>query len=155
MTMTALSDKGPLDGVKPEFAKLDHPVWKEIWPEFTPKEFEAPEKMDVHFLRLLYKARKLAGVPFRIIDTLRDDPRSAHGEVPGIAADLQVLNSYERSRVTRSAYAVGFIRVGVYQGSDGEYKGRRKRDGGGVHLDASRTKPQDHLWTMKIRKTTH
>lgn len=151
----ALLNVGPLDGLKREFATLDHPIWIEISKHFGSDEFEKPEKMDVNFLRVMFKARKLAGVPFRIINTLRDDSRSAHGEVPGIAVDLQVLNSYERSRVVRSAYAVGFIRVGVYMGTDGKYKGLRKRDGGGVHLDASSVKPQDHLWTMKIRKATN
>lgn len=146
----ALSDKGPLDDIVPTFATLDHEVWDEIAPEFLPSEFEDPEKMDVSFLRLFHKARMEAGVPFRIIDTLRDDSRSAHGEVPGIAADLQVLNSRERSRIVRAAYGVGFIRVGVYRGSHGFYKGMKKKDGGGVHLDASRNKSSDHMWTMRL-----
>ena len=152
-----LSDKGPLNNLIPTFAKLNHPVWDEIAPRgggpgFLPTEFEQPEKMDVHFLRLLYKARIIAKVPFRVLDSVRKDPFSAHGEEPCCAVDLQVLTSYERSRVVRAAYFVGFVRVGIYPGSDGEYKGKTKRDGGGVHLDASRTKPQDHLWTLKIRK---
>lgn len=156
-TVTMLSDKSPLSHLVPSFAKLDHPVWNEIAPRdgmpgFLPSEFEAPEKMDVHFLRLLYKARIIAKVPFRVIDSVRGDLSSAHGEEPCCAVDLQVLTSYERSRVVRAAYFVGFVRVGVYPGSDGEYKGKTKRDGGGVHLDASRTFPQDRMWTMKIRK---
>ena len=146
----ALSDVGPLDDVVPTPAALDHEVWDEISPQFKPGEFEAPEKMDVGFLRLLHKARILAGVPFRILDTLRDDSRSAHGEVPGIAVDLQVLNSRERSRIVRAAYEVGFIRVGVYEGSHGTYKGMTKKDGGGVHIDASRHKSSDHMWTMRL-----
>jgi hypothetical protein len=145
-----LSDVGPLDHLEPEYATLDHPVWEEISEFFSPSEFEAPEKMDAGFLRLLFVARSEAGVPFRIIDTLRDDSRSAHGDEPGIAADLQVLNSRERSRVIRAGFAVGFIRVGCYEGSHGTYKGMVKKDGGGVHLDASRTKSSDHMWTMRL-----
>lgn len=146
----SLSEVGPLDGIEPEFATLDHPVWNEIAPEFLPHEFEDPERMDVGFLRLLYQARIEADCPFRVLDTLRDDSRSAHGEVPGVAVDLQVINSRERSRVVRGSYAVGFIRVGVYEGSHGIYKGMRKKDGGGVHIDASRTKSSDHMWTMRL-----
>jgi len=146
----SLSEVGPLDLVEPEFATLDHPVWGRIAPEFLPGEFEDPEKMDVGFLMLLHAARLEAEVPFRVLDTLRDDSRSAHGEVPGIAVDLQVLNSRERSRVIRGAYAVGFIRVGCYKGTHGIYKGMVKKDGGGVHLDASRTKSSDHMWTMRL-----
>ncbi len=146
----ALSDVGPLEEVEPEFATLDHPVWEDISEFFLPSEFEAPEKMDVGFLYLLHTARDEAGVPFRILDTLRDDSRSAHGEEPGIAVDLQVLNSRERSRVIRGGFAAGFVRVGCYEGSSGTYKGKVKKDGGGVHLDASRTKSQDHMWTMRL-----
>lgn len=148
-----LSDKNPLDGIAPEFATAGHSVWYEIEPKgavpgFLPKEFEEPEKMEVGFLRLLYKARIIAKVPFLVIDTIRGDPRSAHGEIPCACADLQVMNSFERSRVVRSLYAVGFIRIGVYPGTDG----LGKKDGGGIHVDASRIKPQDRLWTQKIAK---
>lgn len=148
-----LDDRGPLEGVVPEYANLGHSVWDEIAPKgdqpgFLPKEFEDPAKMEVGFLRLLHKARLIAKVPFRIIDTIRGDPKSAHGEVPCACADLQVMNSFERSRVVRSLYTVGFVRVGVYPGTDGP----NKKDGGGIHVDASRTKPQDRLWTQKISK---
>ncbi len=145
-----LLSEGPLDNIEPEFAKLGHPVWDCIYPEFKPDEFEDPENMDVGFLTLLHKARIIAGVPFRVLDTLRDDSRSAHGEIPGIAVDLQVINSRERSRIVRSGYAIGFTRIGVYPGSTGLYKGLQKKDGGGVHLDASRKKSSDHLWTMRL-----
>lgn len=133
-----------------EFAKLDHPVWDEIYPEFKPKEFEDPEKMEVGFLRKLHKARKIAGVPFRIIDTLRNDSRSAHGEEPGIAVDLQCLNSRERYRIVKAGLEVGFERIGIYEGSNGIYKGKRKKDGGGVHLDDSKSKSRGHIWTMRL-----
>lgn len=145
-----LTNTGPLSEVEPEFAKKDHPIWSIIYPQFKPDEFEDPYRMDVGFLYIFHKARMVAGVPFRILDTLRDDTRSAHGEIPGIAADLQVLNSRERSRIVRAAYYVGFIRVGVYEGSHGIYKGMKKKDGGGVHLDASRKKSSDHMWTMRL-----
>ena len=141
---------GPLHDVIPTLATLDHPIWEEIYPEFESREFEDPEKMDVGFLRLLYEARIEADVPFRILDTLRDDSRSAHGEEPGIAADLQCLNSRERFKIVGAAYKVGFERVGIYRGTDGHYKGKPKKDGGGVHLDASRHKSSEHMWTKRL-----
>jgi len=133
-----------------EFAKFDHPVWDEIYPELQPYEFEDAEKMEVGFLRRLHKARKIAGVPFRILDTLRNDSRSAHGEVPGIAVDLQCLNSQERFKIVKAGLEVGFERIGVYEGSNGIYKGKRKKDGGGVHLDMSESKSQGHIWTKRL-----
>jgi hypothetical protein len=144
-----LLDQSPLIAVPAVLAVVDHQVWEEIHPLFQQEEFEEPGKMDVEFLRLLHKARKWAGVPFRILDTIRGDPRSAHGEVPCCAADLQVLNSLERSRVVRSLYHVGFTRVGVYEGSFGVFRGMTKKDGGGVHVDGSRSKPPDRMWTRR------
>lgn len=141
---------GPLQDVVPSFATLDHEVWEAIYPELQPHEFEDPEKMDVGFLRLLYRARIEAGVPFRILDTLRDDSRSAHGEEPGIAVDLQCLNSKERFKIVGAGLKVGFERIGIYRGTDGVYKGQPKKDGGGVHLDASRHKSSKHMWTKRL-----
>ncbi len=133
-----------------ESAKLDHPVWDEIFPEFKPDEFEDPEKMGVEFLRRLHKARKLAGVPFRVLDTLRDDSRSAHGDVPGIAVDLQCLNSRERFIIFKAALDVGFERIGIYRGTNGMFRGKKKKDGGGVHLDMSESKSSEHMWTKRL-----
>ena len=45
--------QSPLAKVTPVLAKKDHPVWVEILPYFTPKEFNRPYDMDVEFLRLL------------------------------------------------------------------------------------------------------
>lgn len=152
-----LRDDGPLDDVPAEYATLDHPVWAEIAPRpgkggFLPSEFESPELMDVGFLRLLYAARQWAGVPFRILDTVRGDPRSAHGELPCAAVDLQLLTSYERGRINRACITVGFVRIGIYPGTDGSYLGKRKKDGGGFHVDGSRSKPAA-CWTRGIQRT--
>lgn len=146
-----LSSASPLEDVPIEFATLDHPVWAAIDPLFTPAEFEDPEKMDVGFLRLLHEARVLAGVPFRILDTIRGDARSAHGELPCAAVDLQLLNAYERGRVVRAVVTVGFVRFGVYPGTDGTYRGKKKKDGGGFHVDGSRSKPAA-CWTRGIQR---
>lgn len=146
-----ISDRSPLEDVPLEFATLDHPIWDAIAPLFTPAEFEDAEKMDVGFLRLLHQARVEAGVPFRILDTLRGDPKSAHGELPCAAADLQLLNSFERGRVIRGVVLAGFVRFGVYPGTDGTYRGMKKKDGGGFHVDGSRTKPAA-CWTRGIQR---
>ncbi len=151
-----LSDTGPLADVTPQLAMLDHRVWDDIRPRgerggFLSVEFEDPEKMEVGFLYKLYDARQLAGVPFRIIDSVRDDPRSAHGEVPCSAVDLQLLSSWERQRINRACVIVGFVRHGIYPGTDGEYKGQTKRDGGGYHVDASRFRSAA-CWTRGLRK---
>lgn len=148
--MTLLNE-GPLAATQPEYANLSHPVWGEIFPEFKPHEFEEPAKMDIHFLRKLHEARLLADVPFRILDSVRGDPRSAHGELPCTAVDLQLLNAYERMRVMRALILVGFTRIGVYPGTSGMYKGMKKKDGGGLHVDGSRSKPSA-FWTMKLPK---
>lgn len=148
-----LTDLSPLAGITPEYAVLDHPVWAEISEHFTPKEFEEPEKMDVGFLRLLFRTRVLAGFPFRILDTIRGDPRSAHSELPCAAADLQLLNAWERGRANRAAVTVGFVRCGIYPGTDGYYQTRKKKDGGGFHLDASRAKGAA-CWTRGIQRDT-
>lgn len=145
---------GPLGNTPEEYAVLSHPVWDEIAPEFLPKEFELPESMDVAFLRMLCRSRRRAGVPFRILDTVRDDDRSAHGELPCCVVDLQVLSSGERFKIVKACILEGFERVGTYQGSDGMYRGEWRRDKGGVHVDASRTKPNEVMWTMRIRSTT-
>ena len=145
---------GPLGHIAEEYATLDHPVWDEIAPELLPKEFEQPESMDVAFLRMLWRARRRADVPFRIIDTVRDDDRSAHGELPCCVVDLQVISSRERFKIVKACILEGFERVGAYEGSDGEYRGKHRRDKGGVHVDASRYKPNEVMWTMRIRSTS-
>lgn len=146
-----LHPRSPLAAIAPERAVFGHVVWAEISPFFRQDEFEDSEKMDVGFLRLLTEARILADVPFRILDTIRGDSRSAHGEDPCTAVDIQLLNAYERGRAIRGACAAGFVRVGIYPGTSGEFRGMRKKDGGGLHLDASRTKPPA-FWTMRKPK---
>ena len=153
-----LRDESPLKDVEPEFAVADHPVWLAIKPRggfggFRRKEFEEPDKMDVGFLYLLFKARVLAGCPFRIIDSVRDDPRSVHGELPCPAVDLQILNVWERMRISRACAIVGFVRTGVYPGTDGVYQGKKKKDGGGYHVDGSREK-NAACWTRGLKKKT-
>ncbi len=151
----SLSEEGPLVRAPIERAVVTHEVWNDIFYKkgvggFYMDEFEQPEMMEVEFLYLLYKARVIAGVPFRVLASYDGDRniRSAHAEMPCAAVDLQCLNPFERMRIVRAAIAVGFVRIGIYEGTYGEYKGLEKRDGGGIHLDASRHKPPG-IWTRR------
>lgn len=148
-----MNTESPLHGIAPVRALAFHPVWEEIAPKgdapgFDRSEFTDPDEMDVHFLRLLYKARQVAGVPFRIISSARDPEGStgaslsAHKKRPCRAVDLQVLNNFERACVVIAAVKVGIVRIGVYPASTAGGKG-------GVHLDAEThpENPSPRCWT--------
>jgi len=137
----------PLAGKHPSMAGLDHPIWEIIAPEFMIEEFNSPYDMDANFLKLLYRVRLEADVPFRITSDARDPDgnvgvgKSAHKKRPCKAVDLKVKNSFERMRVVASAIRNGINRVGVYPAND---------DGSGVvHLDAETDpeNPSPRLWT--------
>lgn len=125
-----------------------HPVWREIAPELTPEDFRDPERMDVGFLRLLSRARRRAGVPFRVISDHREASRneevggalrSAHLELPCRAVDLWAETNEERFRIVEALLSAGFIRIGVYPA--------RVSAAGTVHVDASSRNPAPRLWT--------
>lgn len=138
----------PLDARVPLAAADDPRVWADVAPYLAPREFRSPGRMDANFLRLLAKARKIAGVPFRIISDARTPEHnadvggaghSAHTELPCACVDLQVRDNEERYHVLTGLMAVGFLRIGIYPGQlDGA---------GGIHVDASRTNPAPRLWT--------
>lgn len=139
----ALLDEGPS-----ERATLDHPVWREIAPQFLPAEFRHPEAMDAAFLRRLARARRRAEVPFRIRSDHRPPDHnarvggarhSAHLDVPCRAVDLHVASNAERFRVVAALIAEGFERIGVYPAAEG--------GSGSVHVDASQINPGPRLWT--------
>lgn len=91
-----------------EYATLDHPVWGEIAPELSPREFAYPHLMDVGFLRRLSRSRRLGKVPYRRVSDHRPPERnvaaggadqSAHMEKPCPTVDLRVLSNEERYHV--------------------------------------------------------
>jgi hypothetical protein len=138
----------PLHGLKPELAVEGHSVWIEVAPLFVPTEFSRPFDMDVHFLRLLYKARLSANTPFRIVKpggdhrppgVNRGAANSAHMSRPCRAVDLSVRNNYERAEVIMAAVRVGILRIGIYPS--------REDGSGGLHLDASEVHPFPRFWT--------
>jgi len=137
-----------LMGVAPIAAGPTHPVWMGIAPFFVPSEFKHPFKMDVTFLRSLYRVRLRAGVPLRIVSDYRPPDRnasvggakaSAHMELPCSAVDLRVNNNHERMLIVAAAIEEGFTRMGIYPAGEG--------GAGSLHLDASRTLPSPRIWT--------
>lgn len=132
----------PLADKPAALAKAEHPVWGEIAGAFKITEFQRPHEMDVEFLRLLYRVRKDAGVPFRLISDARPPDKdigadkSAHKKRPCRAVDLKPKNSYERARIVIAAVRHGIVRIGVYPT-------------GSLHLDAEThpENPSPRLWT--------
>ena len=142
----------PLVGIVPVRATAVHPVWAEVAPSaerggFKRSEFTDPDEMDANFLRLLFKARQIAGVPFRIVSSARDPEGSvgaslsAHKKRPCRAVDLHVANNYERACVLIAAVQVGIVRIGIYPAKDD--------NSGSVHLDAEThpENPSPRCWT--------
>lgn len=96
-----------------DWARLQH---------FTPTEtflregkdirsFPEPDKMNRVMMFKLDKARSIAGFPFYITSSYRDDD-GEHGD--GEAIDIRVRGSREREDVFESLREAGFIRRGVY-----------------------------------------
>lgn len=131
-----------------ERAGPGHPVWQEIAPELAPGEFRHPHDMDAGFLRRLARARRQAGVPFRIVSDHRPPEHnravggartSAHMELPCRAVDLWVESNEERFRVAEALLEAGFTRIGIYPA--------REDHTGSIHVDASMANPAPRMWT--------
>jgi len=94
--------------------------------------FPEPEKMNEALLRMLDRARGIAGVTFTITSSYRPgDPRS-HGK--GLAVDIRVKGSLQRLQIVQALLQVGFVRLGVYDLH--------------IHADVDRTLPKG-MWTGK------
>jgi hypothetical protein len=146
--------QSPLGKVSPQFAHKDHPVWAEVRPEFTPKDFANPYRMDVGFLRWLHGVRKEAGVPMWITSDARDADSdvgadlTAHKKLPCRAVDGQVKDEWkgmpgseQLARIIIAAVKEGCVRIGVY---------KSKRGLGDIyHLDAEThpDNPSPRMWT--------
>jgi len=128
--------------------------WNEI-SYFNPSEFDSPDiedggqYMDEEFIRLLDKARKIAGVPFVIISGARTPEHNAEvGGVPDsahiirfkdgecierpCAVDINTVGSRKRFKVQRAIFAVGFDRMGIGKNF--------------LHVDLDRAKPPEVAW---------
>lgn len=99
---------------------------------FELSEFDSPDQensgvnMDHTFLRMLDKAREIAGISFKINSGYRSETHNLKvGGVPrsetnrgsshlyGFAADISCTNSNHREIIVRSLIQAGFTRLGV------------------------------------------
>jgi|LGVF01.2.fsa_nt_gb uncharacterized protein YcbK (DUF882 family) len=97
------------------------------------------EKIHHAFLLRLDKARKIAGVPFKITSGYRcqshnaavgSRPTSSH--VKGRAADLAVIGNRMRFLVLAALIKAGFTRIGIGEGF--------------IHVDSDIEKSQNVTW---------
>lgn len=79
---------------------------------FCREEFSAPDLMDPTLLMKLDLARELAGVPFRITSSYRNNDPGQHGK--GKAVDISCLESGSRILIVISLYRAGFRSIIVY-----------------------------------------
>lgn len=137
-----------------EYAVKGHPVWGEIAPEITPRDFRNPYEMSVETLRRLSRVRRASGVPFRIVSDYRSPGAnakaggakgSAHMTSPCRGVDLRVNGSRERFLIVTHALREGFRRIGIYPPTAWQARVFGKNSGS-VHLDDSPDHPQDVIW---------
>jgi uncharacterized protein YcbK (DUF882 family) len=116
--------------------------------DFTDIQFFKPSELacrccgDIWFdrdaLLMLDKARRMAGIPFVITSACRCEVRNAEvggaqnsAHLRGYAVDIRTRNSWERFRIKRALYAVGFKRIGTNYAR------------GFVHADNDQSLPQE------------
>lgn len=114
---------------------------------FNFDEFDSPDeagsglpiseggKMCIQFLYKLDDAREIADIPFIISSGYRSERHNAKvggrvgsSHLKGIAADIRVKNSHERTRILQGLIKVGFKRIGIGQNF--------------LHCDLDDSKPQ-------------
>ena len=113
---------------------------------FKPEEFEqcspscSIEDMDQDFLNLLDDLREKAGIPLVLSCAYRSKEHdkskgrsgnSAHTQ--GLAVDIRCASGPNRMKILQAAIALRIRRIGI--------------DGSFIHVDASKTLPQDTIWT--------
>lgn len=95
--------------------------------------------LDIGLVKMLDKAREIAGIPFVITSGLRTEkenrlaggkPDSAH--LLGFAVDLRCRNSRERFLIVKALIYVGFTRIGIEQDH--------------IHTDIDISKDSDVIW---------
>lgn len=118
---------------------------------FKPQEFDSPdspgtgERMDPTFLMVLDAIRGDCGFPFIVHSAYRTPSHntkvggvngSSHEK--GKAADVEVINGWQKFRLVQVALCHGVRRIGIGKTF--------------VHLDTDETKPQDVIWTYETSK---
>lgn len=110
------------------------------------QEEVAKAGLEPKFMKLLDKAREVAGIPFRINSGRRSQDTnenvggvkdSAH--LSGLAADIKATTGQEAYAIIKAAMSVGIQRIGL------------NRDAGFVHLDIDETKPRPTIWTYSSK----
>ncbi len=111
---------------------------------FNKIEFMCPcgcelQLIDEDFLEQLDRARKYAGIPFRINSGYRCPVYNEHKEysstsshILGIAADISCTNSELRFKMLDALRKAGFKRIGIGQDF--------------IHVDTDTTKAQKVIW---------
>lgn len=112
---------------------------------FELSEFDSPdlpgsgEEMKSSTLRLLEKAREIAGVPFVVTSGYRTIEHNAKvggvnssSHTRGYAVDISCRNSTGRYAIVEAAIKVGFTRIGISKNF--------------IHLDNDPDKPQEVIW---------
>lgn len=113
---------------------------------FNSREFDSPDapnsgiNISRLFVHKLQRMRDIYGKPIVIISGVRTKKRNKKvGGVPNsthmlfTGADIKVKKSRDMFLLLNAALQVGFVRIGVNNGS--------------MHLDNSYDKPQDVIWT--------
>lgn len=113
------------------------------WNYFEMYEFQCPccatNETQVPFINKLDRARKIAGVPFKITSGYRCSAHntqvggvvmSAHRD--GVACDIACTSSSARFRIVHALIEVGFTRIGI--GRDF------------IHVDMDDRKPNMLIW---------
>ena len=112
---------------------------------FNINEFDSPDEigsgcnMDSEFLNMIQAARRIANIPFKITSGYRTSKRnlSAGGvkgssHLSGLAADISVTNSKQRSIIVNACIEAGFTRIGIANSF--------------IHIDNDSSKTQNVIW---------
>lgn len=95
--------------------------WKELryfksWDLFkrgniTVPSFPFPDRMDFEFMSMLDEARHIAGIPFIITCSVRNDSPS---HLIGVAVDIRGHGNEVRYKIVKALDQVGIYRIGIY-----------------------------------------
>jgi len=122
--------------------------WATVSRYFKREEF-ADDKgecwIDEEFVRMLFKAREKAGVPFVITSGCRNEQQnvrvggselSAH--LSGHASDIACTSSAIRFKIVRELLAAGFVRIGIGD----EF----------IHVDNDPQKQKNLVWVYPAKR---
>ena len=107
--------------------------------EFKCGQVNCYDKMDRNLLEMLDVARGIAGVPFKINSSWRDEEtnrkvggKSNSSHLRGNAVDIHCNNSQDRLLIIDSLITAGFSRIGIAKTF--------------IHCDVDENLPQNVMW---------